>query len=419
MRRIASGEAGIMDEEQATERMREVIEQKLEASQRLREHPGADAEQQTAGLRGELQSLSHLASLGDLPSAEALERLATEHLDHEDRAVRVDSRMVRLGFAIETLRHGTEGSAEAIVEQAQDLASEADDANLPAMVVMAQAREVLAQYGYDDQARAVRATIIERFADSEDPNIARMAADLSGSVRYDAIEPARAAAVAGEEIDVETWREMVATLIETSPDIMTVRYLAGAALELEGSGRDDLADTTYKLLEKNFSDPSVARDREAQMAIEARDARRSVIGRPFDPDLRSIAGDPLPFDEYRGRVVLMPFWGSRFPDSLRLLPRLLRIREAHPDSVAIVGMNLDPEETSPEELRQFVEQSLIDFPSYRSPSSATARVANETAQRFGLVSMPFTVIFDPEGQVAAIDLTGETLEETVENLIDE
>lgn len=326
--------------------------------------------------------------------------------------------MVRLGFAIETLRHGKAGAAEAITAQVDDLSAEVSDKNLPAMVVMAQAREVLELYGYDEQARRVRAVIIERFADSEDPSVAQLAAELAGSVRYDAIEPLRAAAVAGESVSESQWRQSVSQLIEASSDIMTVRYLAGAALELEAAERIELADATYQLLEQNFSDPAVARDREAQMALAAREARRSVIGRTFDPELPTIDGSSLPFDSFRGRVVLMPFWDTRFPDSLQLLPRLVEIRKAHADDVVIVGMNLDPEGVSPRDLQDFTDQVGIDFPSYRSESSPTAAVANEVAQRFGLVSLPFTVIFDAEGRVAAIDLGGQTLPGTVERLLE-
>lgn len=414
MARIASGTAGIRDEEKALAEMRKTIALKLEASRRLIDHEQAGPEALKQGRRGELQALSHLASLGDLESAERLETLATSYLQSGDTELETDSRLVLIGFAIETLRHGKEGAADRITEQVDELAQHVSSSNLPAMVVMGQAREVLQLYEYNEQAQQVRSVIIEHFADSPDPQIARMAAELAGSVRYDAIDRMRAEALAGEAVSQADWRAAAEQLIEASADLLTVRYLAGAALEFEAAGLNGLAETTYALLEQRFDDRSTARDREAQYAVAAREARQAVVGRQFDPDLEAVDGSELPFDTFRGQVVLMPFWNSRFPDSLQVLPRLREIRDAHPDQVAIVGMNLDLEGAPVE---AFIREQGFDFPSYRSESSPTAPVPNDVAARFGLVSFPFTVIFDRQGRVAAIDLNGQTIAETVEGLL--
>ena len=48
-----------------------IAKMKLEASRRLKNHPEANVEAKSAGARGELQALSHLASFSDLKSAEA------------------------------------------------------------------------------------------------------------------------------------------------------------------------------------------------------------------------------------------------------------------------------------------------------------------------------------------------------------
>lgn len=413
MRSISTGQAGIFDEDQARDELRTVAEQKLEAARRLADHADADGDAQTEGRRGELQALSHLASLGDLNSAKELERLAENYLQGERSELRADARMVRIGFAIENLRHGKPNAAGEIVDQVRKLSAEASDRDMPAMIVMAQAREALDSYEQSAEAREVRGMIIDRFAGSQDPAIADMAAQFAGSVLFDDIEPLRAAAVAGEEVTETQWQQAMEGLIAASADIATVRYLAGAALELEGAGRDSLADRTYETLRETFADPQVARDREAQAALAARDARRRVIGRPFDPDLPALDGSSLDFQTFRGRIVIMPFWAAGIPESLQLLDQLIDLRDRHPDRVAIVGMNLDMESVTRDQLRQFSEEVGIDFPSYRSESSPSAAVANEVAQQFGLVSLPFTVIFDAEGQVVSVELNGEGVAATV------
>ena len=418
MRSISSGQAGIFDEDRAREELRTVAEQKLEASRRLAGHDDADDDARTEGRRGELQALSHLASLGDLRSAEELERLAESYLDDDRSELRADARMVRIGFAIENLRHGRPDAAGEIVDQVRRLSEEASDRDMPAMIVMAQAREALDSYEQSAEAREVRGMIIDRFAGSQDPAIADMAAQFAGSVLFDDIEPLRAAAVAGDAVSETQWQQAMEGLIAASADIATVRYLAGAALELEGAGRDSLADRTYETLRETFADPQVARDREAQAALAARDARRRVIGRPFDPDLPALDGSSLDFQTFRGRIVIMPFWAAGIPESLQLLDQLIDLRDRDPDRVAIVGMNLDMESVTRDQLRQFSEEVGIDFPNYRSESSPSAAVANEVAQQFGLVSLPFTVIFGGDGQVVSVELNGEGVAATVRRLLD-
>lgn len=393
-----------------------IIQLKLQAARRLASHPDAGAAARTEGKRGELQALSHMASLGNLDSAEQLEKLAHEYVQSEDAKLASDSRLVLMGFAIERLQNGREGAAEEVVQLVDRIAQSSSPSDLPAMMVMGQAKQVLEQYEHPEPAQHVREKIIERFGDSPDAQVAQMAAQLAGKVKYDEIDQLRAAAVSGDEVAPDRWREAVEKLVAESPDLATVRYLAGAALELEGAGRKPLADVTYEVLAERFDDPETAPGREAQLALDAREARHGVIGRVFDPDLPTVGDAELDISDYRGQVVLIPFWDSRFPPSLQLIPKLKQLRQEHPGQVGIVGMNLDLEGT---DVAGFMEEQSLDFPSYRSASSPTAEVANEVAARFGLVSMPFVVILDREGRVAAINITGKNMEQTVEQLLED
>ena len=416
MQLIATGRAGLTDEKEASEEMRRIVRRKLEAARRLMEHPEASERQQVEGKRGELQALSHLASLGELKAAEELERLVRGYVQAGDPDLTGDSQLVLIGFAIEALQNGEPDAAGRLLQLIESLASEVSSENLPAMTVMGQARVALASYGNDSEASRVRELILAKFADSPNQLIARMAAQLAGSVSYDKVEELRSQVETGKKVSPDQWRESAQTLIDESADIQTVRYLAGTALFFESVGRRELADVTYELLQQNFTDASTAMGREAEIALEAHKARESVLGRTFDPDLPAVGGDELKMDRFAGKVVLMPFWDSRFPQSLQLLPKLKEIRAAHPDSVAIVGMNLDLEGAPVE---AFMEQNNLDFPSYRSESSPTAMIANEVAARFGLVSMPFVAILDRKGRVVALNFSGARLEQTVEELLAE
>lgn len=415
MQQIYSGAAGIQNNEEAVTRMRQVGQLKLEAARRLQTHGEANEEQSNEGARGELQALSHLAALGDLPSAEALEALATKNLVAADPGLVTDSQLVLIGFAIESLQHGDADAPERIIELVNGLVNSPTKAEVPTMMVMGQARQMLAQYGYDQQAGVVRQAILDLFADSADPQVAAMAAEIAGSVRFDAIDGLLETALSGGEVTPPEWKTAAEALMDASTDLLTVQYLAGAALEFEAGDRDDLAEATYALLRSRAGDRDDAMGQEVRIALEARESRRSVIGLTFDPDLSQPDGSPLSMADYRGQVVLMPFWASGFPQSLQILPLLRQIRDAAPEDVAIVGMNLDLAGTP---LQDFARQNGIDFPSYQSVSSPTAQVVNPVATRFGMVSMPFVVVIDQEGRVVALDFKGQKLKSLVDRLLE-
>ena len=414
MQQIYSGATGIQTNEAAVNRMREIGKLKLEAAKRLHEHADASKDQMIEGARGELQSLSHLAALGDLESAKTLEQLATANLASDDPRLVTDSRLVLIGFGIESLQHGKEGAADHIVDLVKGLVEAPVKPDVPAMMVMGQSRQMLTQYGHDKQARIVRQAIIDLFAGSNDPQVAKMAAQLAGSVRFDAIDKILDSAISGGSISVDQWAGAAETLISESSDIMTVQYLAGAALEFEASDRDDLAQTTYDLLSDQFRSQSDAIGDEARIALQASDARQRIVGEPFDFDMPTVDGLPIDKSEFEGKVILMPFWATAFPQSLQILPLLNELRETDSDRIAIIGLNLD---TSGAPVGEFVRQHGLEFPSFQSVSSPTAEVTNTVATRFGMVSMPFVAVIDQQGRVAALDFKGLKLQRIISDLL--
>ncbi len=414
---ILSGKSGITSQREAEAELNRIIKQKLEASKRLRSHADADAKAKAEGERGVLQALSHLASYGDLEAAAELEASANENLKSDDPRLVADSRIVLVGLAIDALQFGKKETPDRVVQLVNQIESNDSQPDVPAMMAMGHARGLLARYGYGKQANEVRKRILELYGNSSDPDVARMAAQVAGSAQTDAIEKLRASAIEDDAaVSAQQWRDAAEQLVDESPDLLTVQYLAGAAIELEGAAKFELAKVTYDILAKRFNDDSVATGRETKAALKASAARASVIGTELPTNLPAIDGSPLLISSYRGKVVLMPFWATNFPASLQVVPMLKEMQKANPDVIAIVGMNLD---SSGAQLEQFMKKVDLGFRSYHAASSATDEVANPVVDKFGMVSMPFTVILDQEGRVAGLDFTGRTLQSTVKRLIEQ
>ncbi|MCO8120953.1 TlpA family protein disulfide reductase [Stieleria sp. TO1_6] len=402
------------DQLEASKMMKVIAKKKLEAAQKLIDHSDASEAQRIAGRRGQLQALSHLAAMGDVTAADELETLAETNLESPEATIASDSRIVLIGFAVDDLQAGKPDAADKIVTLVEGVHPH-PSSDIPSILVMGRARQMLARYGQLDHAAKIRERILSLYGESSDKLIAKVATDAAGTTKFESADRLLLQILGDENVTVDQWSDVVRELISQAPDMETVQYLASAALQLEAADRDPFVEATFSLLQEQFTDPEEPTTEEVQTADKARKTRQQVIGTRFDFDrLPSVDGKGVNASEYQGKIVLMPFWAISFPYSLQVVPMLKEIQQRHPDEVVIVGMNLDPEEAP---LRESLAQQELGFPSFRSLSSATQSVANPVAARFGLVSLPFVAVFNQQGYVEALDFTGRQLESIVDQLI--
>ena len=198
--------------EEARKTLLQIINLKKEAARRLADDDSIAEPMRTEGRRGQLQALSHLAALGDLKAADELRELAETNVQTGNAKVVSDSRLVLIGFAIEDLQNGTQDAPTQIVALVRDLSRETQQDDVPAMMVMGQARQMLANYGHDEEARVVRDTIIDLYAGSSDPQVAKMASQLAGNVRFDGINELINSVHDNKPVSLDQWTESAETL---------------------------------------------------------------------------------------------------------------------------------------------------------------------------------------------------------------
>lgn len=437
MRMITRGESGIEDSATAFNELKRIATWKREASRRLLEHADATEKEKAIGRQGELQSLSHLASLGDLKAAESLQTLAESLQEDSDPDVRSDSQLVLIGFAIEDLRNGKEGAPSRVVSQIDRLLQSSSAPDAATLMVMGQAKDALLQFEHVEEAARVRAMILEEFVEPAEASAGESGAmeglvDMARQVAGPNFQVSEATSrvqqlmqtvineanegtdPSNSAVSTSDWQAAIEALADEQPDLLTTQFLAGASLEVETVGRSDLSEVTYQVLDDKFAAMQDDRGSEARTALQARDNREKIIGKTFNPDLPSTDGDELSMEDYRGKVVLMPFWSAAFPDSLLVVDNLQAIARQYPEKVAIVGMNLDVQST---DVPAFESRNKIPFPSFRSVTDPEASVANSVAYRFGVVSLLFVAVIDQDGKVAAIEFSGRDLTPVVENLL--
>lgn len=408
MRNVASGKRQLFDPLEANTELNRLSRLKLEAAMQLQERTAPASPASYFAIRGQLQALSHLAGLGDLDSAMKLDSLARQHLESQDNSLAMDSLLVLVGLALEKLQNGTASDSLELLGFVDRIALAPESLDVSALMVLGQAHAVLRGYGDDSAAERVRDAILNRFAGHPNQAVAEMAIGLAGSPMFAEVEQVLRDFEAGEAVTIERWKGVIESLLNDSPDVAGVRYLAGASLQFEAYGNLDLAAATFSVI-KSF--PGLQNDskEEARIAADAYQARRAIIGQTVTIDLPSIDDQPLSLSDFSGRVILMPFWAVGIPDSLKILQLLNEVRREFDGQVEIVGMNLD-DENAP--IGDFLSRSPIEFRSFRSlPDKQTG--AHDIAARFGVVSLPFIAIIDRQGRVSAINLNGQRLSDQV------
>ena len=96
------------------------------------------------------------------------------------------------------------------------------------------------------------------------------------------------------------------------------------------------------------------------------------------------------------------------------LPLLTEIRDASPDKIAIVGMNLDPAD-APTQAFCAKPTGLPELSKYFISDREGCERGRDS--NFGMVSMPFVAVLDQQGRVAALDFKGQKLRQIVDELL--
>lgn len=130
-------------------------------------------------------------------------------------------------------------------------------------------------------------------------------------------------------------------------------------------------------------------------------------GVPFE----RLDGSEVHLGEFRGRVVVLNFWGTWCPPCRREIPDLVQLQEALPEGRAtVIGVAI--QSGSPEDIRAFAGEFGINYPIWISDSQTA--LSNFTA-----IGYPYTLLIDQESVIRKQYLgpqTYETLATDIEHL---
>ena len=114
-----------------------------------------------------------------------------------------------------------------------------------------------------------------------------------------------------------------------------------------------------------------------------------------DFKLKDLDGREVSLASFRGKPVLLNFWGVDCPNCKREVPSLVRLHERYRDSgLVILGVNVWDEK--PAKIKEFAAERGIRYPLLVEGS----KVAN----RYGIEVIPTNFFIDPEGKVTSMEV---------------
>ena len=139
-------------------------------------------------------------------------------------------------------------------------------------------------------------------------------------------------------------------------------------------------------------------------------AQAAEKGQAVNFSLQDIHGKTHALSDYRGKWVIVNFWATWCPPCLDEIPELVEFHQAHYKKDAVV-LGVDYEQPDLEYLKEFVDQTFINYPVLRTTQADTFPFGS-------LRGLPTTVIVSPEG-VPVLKRTGAVTKSELEQAIKE
>jgi thiol-disulfide isomerase/thioredoxin len=136
-----------------------------------------------------------------------------------------------------------------------------------------------------------------------------------------------------------------------------------------------------------------------------------VVGQPVAIAGPTLDGGRFDLADHHGKVVLVDFWASWCRPCVEELPHIARTYEKYHDrGLDMVGVSLDFDQAA---LTRFLKANPTPWPQVFFPEQDGGGSGNLVARRYAVDAIPFLIVIDRDGNLAARDVRGPEIEPAV------
>ncbi len=141
--------------------------------------------------------------------------------------------------------------------------------------------------------------------------------------------------------------------------------------------------------EKEFSAPS------KKVEQTARSNEENGV-KAYNFSLYDTNGNKVSLDKFKGKVVILQFFGTYCPPCKAEIPVLEKLYRKYNGKVVVIGLSVDYMGEPPQKLKPFIEKMQITYPVVVADEKTWEEYAGRIT---GMDSIPQTFIIDKEGYI--------------------
>lgn len=114
-----------------------------------------------------------------------------------------------------------------------------------------------------------------------------------------------------------------------------------------------------------------------------------------DFQLQTMNGETVKLSDFKGKKVILNFWATWCPPCRAEMPHLEKFYEDHQENVVVLAVNLTKTEKKPNEVKAFVEEFGLTFPTVMD-------IKGEVSDMYQIFAYPTSYMVDSQGIIQEI-----------------